>query len=413
MMKGHPCHDLLHRKARYKVLKGGRGSGKTWSVAEALVRKSTREPLRILCTREYQNSIKDSVHKILKDTIHRLGFTPWFTITETSIKSRSGAEFIFKGLHGNEIDIKGTEGIDICWVEEAQTVGKASWKTLIPTIRKEQSEIWVTYNPENDSDDTERRFVKSPPPDAIIHHINYDQNPFISATLEAERQYDFSLIALAESDDERQQAQADYNHVWLGMTKKISNELILASKCVMQDFPDDLWKQSERLLFGADWGFSQDPTVLTRSFIFEHCLYIEYEAYGIGVELNALGKMFDEIPEAKSWPIKADNSRPETISHVRREFGFNIAPADKWPGSVEDGIAYLKSFLKIIIHPRCKHTWQEAFSYRYKVDRITKEVLPTIIDKNNHVWDSVRYSLDGYIQRGGDIAIWARLGAAT
>ena len=137
MTPGHPLHDLNHRDARYKVLYGGRGSGKTWGVAEALIRRGARQPLRILCTREYQNSIKDSVHKILSDTINRLGFNAWYNVTQTSIKSRSGAEFIFKGLHGNEQDIKSTEGIDIAWVEEAQTAPENSWKTLIPTIRKE------------------------------------------------------------------------------------------------------------------------------------------------------------------------------------------------------------------------------------------------------------------------------------
>lgn len=384
MTPGHPCHDLNHRNARYKVLYGGRGSGKTWSVAEALIRRAARYPLRVLCTREYQNSIKDSVHKVLSDTIHRLGFTPWFSITQNSIRSRSGAEFIFQGLHGNEQTIKSTEGIDIVWVEEAQTVPESSWRTLTPTIRKEGSEIWITFNPENETDPTYRRYVLAPPPGAIVHHVNYDQNPYMSKTLEDERLYDYSKITLAENDEERQQAQADYDHIWLGMCRRISNELILASKCVLEGFDDDLWKKAERPLYGVDWGFSQDPTVMVRSFIHDRILYVEHEAYGVGVELNELGEFFSSVPEADRWSIKADNARPETISHCRGEFGLNISAADKWKGSVEDGIAFLKGFKKIVIHPRCKHTWQEARSYRYKVDRITKEVLPIIVDKNNH-----------------------------
>lgn len=411
MTQGHPLHDLNHRDARYKVLYGGRGSGKTWGVAEALIRRGARYPIRVLCTREYQNSIKDSVHKILTDTISRLGFNSWYNVTQTSIKSRSGAEFIFKGLHGNEQDIKSTEGIDIAWVEEAQTVPETSWKTLIPTVRKEGSEIWATFNPENESDPTYRRLVLAPPPGAIVHHINYDQNPYMSQTLEEERLYDYSKIILAESEEERAQAQADYDHIWLGMCKRISNELILAHKCVLEMFPDDLWKKAERLLYGADWGFSQDPTVLTRSFIHLRKLYVEYEAWGIQVELNDIdARLFSTVPDSKLWPIKADGARPETINHMRGQYGYNVSAAEKWPGSVEDGISFLKSFDKIVIHPRCKHTWQEARSYRYKVDRITKEVLPTIVDKNNHCWDSIRYGLDGYITRSGDLGIWQRLG---
>lgn len=409
LLEGHPCYDLLHKKARYKVLYGGRGSGKTWSAAEALIRKAAREPIRVLGTREYQNSIRDSVHKVLQDTIERLHYQDWFRLTDKGVWSRAGAEFIFKGLHNNQQSIKSTEGIDICLVEEAQTVSEESWKTLIPTIRKEGSEIWVLFNPENEEDATQRRFVKHPPPNSIVHHINYDQNPHISETLEEERLYDLSLVSLAEDDQERAQAQADYDHVWLGECNKLSNQLILAGKCVQEAFPDDLWKQAPRLLLGADWGFSQDPSALIRSFIFDQTLYIEYEAYGIGVELNELAEFFDSVPESRNWPIKADNSRPETISHVRGA-GFVISAADKWPGSVEDGISHLKAFKRIVIHPRCKHTWQEARSYRYKVDRITNEVLPIIIDKNNHCLDAIRYSLDGYIRRKGDLGTWARLG---
>lgn len=155
-------------------------------------------------------------------------------------------------------------------------------------------------------------------------------------------------------------------------------------------------------------------------FILDNNLYIEYEAYGNGVELDDMWKFyagktdatpkqledwkatddtkFPGIPEARKWPIKADNSRPETISHIKGQ-GFNISAAQKWQGSVEDGITFLRGFKKIIIHPRCKETAKEARLYSYKTDRITGEVLPIIEDKNNHCWDGIRYGLDGYIKR--------------
>jgi len=407
---------ILSVAMRFKVFWGGRGSGKSWMMARALVWLGAQGPLRVLCCRELQTSIRDSVLRLLSDQIDILGLGAWYDVGESFIRGKegtraAGTEFIFKGLHGNEQDIKSTEGIDIAWVEEAQTVPESSWKTLIPTVRKEGSEIWATFNPENESDPTYRRLVLAPPPGSIVHHINYDQNPYMSRTLEEERLYDDSKILLAESEEERAQAQADYDHIWLGMCKRISNELILAHKCVLEMFPDDLWKKAERLLYGADWGFSQDPTVLTRSFIYARKLHVEYEAWGIQVELNDIDeRLFSTVPDSKLWPIKADGARPETINHMRGQYGYNVSAAEKWPGSVEDGISFLKSFDKIVIHPRCKHTWQEARSYRYKVDRITKEVLPIIVDKNNHCWDSVRYALDGYITRSGDLGIWQRLG---
>jgi phage terminase large subunit len=150
---------------------------------------------------------------------------------------------------------------------------------------------------------------------------------------------------------------------------------------------------------GADWGFSTDPTAITASFIEKDCLYVTYEAGGVGVELDHIPHLLNSIPNdlAKKWPIKADCSRPETISHIKGK-GYNITPAKKWGGSVEDGIEYLKNFMKIYIHSRCKNTADEFRLYSYKVDRITGDVLPIVVDKHNHYIDSLRYALDGYIK---------------
>jgi phage terminase large subunit len=144
--RNHPLSDLYYKKARNKVYWGGRGSAKSWAFAEALVRLASALPLRILCTREFQISIRDSSHKLLKDTITRLGMDSWFIVTDKSIRSRVGAEFIFKGLHGAENGIRSMEGVDIAWVEEAQTVTALSWQSLTPTLRNEGSEVWVSFN---------------------------------------------------------------------------------------------------------------------------------------------------------------------------------------------------------------------------------------------------------------------------
>lgn len=404
MREGHPFHDLLHKKARYKVYWGGRGSGKSWAVAEALVRLAVRSPLRILCCREFQITIRDSAHKVLKDTIARLGLLSQFVITQDGIRSKAGAEFIFKGLHNNEEGIKSTEGIDICWVEEAQTVSSSSWRTLTPTIRKDGAEIWVTYNLIEEEDATHQRFVIKGRRNSIVHKVNFDSNPF------------FTGVLREEMEDDRELDYHLYEHVWLGMPLKISNAIIFSGKYEVREFPDDLWKQAERLYFGADFGFAQDPASLERFFIHDNTLYIEYEAYGPGVELDQLPSFYDRIPGARDWPIKADCSRPETISYLRRQ-GFNISAAEKWQGCVEDGISHIRKFSKIVIHPRCSGLAAEARLYRYKVDKNQVDergqpaVLPIIIDKHNHGWDAIRYGLDGHIQRSGEIGLWQRLGS--
>lgn len=380
-----PFFTVWDTPARYKVWYGGRGSGKSWSVARLLILLAYTKPVRILCAREFQVSIADSVHRLLSDQIAELNLSDFFTLTKTAIKSHCCGEFIFKGLRHNVNEIKSLEGIDVCWVEEAQHVSKDSWSVLIPTIRKAGSEIWITFNPDLASDETYQRFVVNPPPDALVQCVNYDSNPWFSDTL------------LAEMDYCRRVDIDAYRNIWLGEPRAISNAVVFKGKYRVDRFdaPADT-----RFFCGADWGFSQDPTVLVRCYIVERTLYIDYEAWGIGVEIDATPALFDQVPEARRWPIQADSARPETISAIRRA-GFAITAAKKWPGSVEDGIAYLRQFETLVVHERCIHTLDELGRYAYKTDRITGEVLPDLIDKHNHCIDALRYSLTDYIKTGG------------
>ncbi len=203
-----PKLSFLFAPARYKVAHGGRGSGKSWSFARALLIQGSERPLRILCAREVQKSIKDSVHKLLSDQISALGLGGFYDIFETEIRGKNGTEFAFAGLAAHTIaTIKSFEGCDICWVEEAQVVSKKSWEVLTPTIRKEGSEIWVTYNPELETDATHAMFAVDPPTGAVVVEVNYADNPFFTATLEQERQ-----------DCERK-APKDYPNIWGGKCK--------------------------------------------------------------------------------------------------------------------------------------------------------------------------------------------------
>ena len=379
-----PKFAELFRPHRYKVYHGGRGGCKSWSFARALIGFAYTKPVRILCAREFQNSIADSVHRLISDQISLLKLDPWFKITQNSITSTAGAQFLFKGLQRSIQEIKSTEGIDYCWVEEAQTVSAISWEILIPTVRNENSEIWISFNPDAEEDPTYDRFITHRPPDAFVQKVGWQDNLNFPAVLEQERLY------LLRVDPEA------YAHVWEGECRKISDAVIFKGRFMIDGFdePDD----NTRFYYGQDFGFSQDPTAVVRCFIRDNRLYVDREAWGIGVELDNINDFVKTVPGADTWPIKADSSRPETISHERRH-GLKVTAAQKWPGSVEDGIAVMKGFDKILIHPRCEHTAQEFGRYSYKVDKQTNDILPVIVDKDNHCIDAIRYALDGLIKQ--------------
>ena len=375
----------LREPMRYKIYYGGRGAGKSWVFAQQLLMFAIMDKVRVLCAREYQVSIADSVHKLLCDQIYRLNLVNYFTITKTQIKSCTGSEFIFKGLHHNAQEIKSLEGVDYCWIEEAQSVSKESWELLIPTIRKEGSEIWVSFNPASPDDETYKRFVINPPDDAIVVKVGWQDNPWFPKTLDAERLYCYKVDPEA------------YEHIWGGEPRTISDAQIFKGKYEICAFETP---SEARFFHGVDWGFAKDPTALIRMFVKDNALYIDQEAYGVGIELDELPTLFDTIPTTRNWPIKADSARPETISFMSKK-GFHISAAKKWSGSILDGIALLKSFTKIYIHQRCKHAAEEFRLYQYKVDKNTEDILPIPLDLNNHIPDACRYALDGYIRRPG------------
>ena len=186
--------EFLFRPMRYKVLYGGRGSGKSHSIAKVLLMLGVEKRLRILCTREVQKSIKESVHKLLGDQIAKLHLGSEYQVLDTEIRGRNGTEFLFTGLADHTAEsLKSFEGIDIVWVEEARSVSKRSWDILIPTIRKEDdettSEIWISFNPELDTDETYVRFVVNPPPNCHVEFMNFMDNPWFPRVLEDERRH--------------------------------------------------------------------------------------------------------------------------------------------------------------------------------------------------------------------------------
>jgi phage terminase large subunit len=210
--------DFLFENHRYKVAYGGRGSGKSWGFARALLLQAANKPLRVLCAREVQRSIKNSVHQLLSDQIQALGLGQFYEVLESEIRGLNGSLFVFTGLATNTAEsIKSYEGIDRVWCEESQTISKKSWDILIPTIRKPESEIWVSFNPGLDTDDTYTRFVVNPPENAKVVKLNYMDNPWFSEVLEIERQHS-------------EKTNPDYANIWLGDCKAAVDGAIYANE---------------------------------------------------------------------------------------------------------------------------------------------------------------------------------------
>ena len=389
-----PFKDLFKPK-RYKVYYGGRGAGKSWSFAYALLIICARKKTRVLCTREVQSSMRDSVHKLLSGCIDEYDLQKFFRITREGIYGINGSEFIFHGLKHDPMQIKSLQGVDICWIEEAQKISNESWDILVPTIRKAGSEIWVSFNPNLESDPTYQKFVTNPRKDCFLRKVNYDENPFFSDELRAELEY----IKDVDYDE--------YLHIWEGDCKTFSVAQIFRHKFHITDF---VAPEGTVFYYGLDWGFSQDPTAVLRCYVYDNNLYIDYESGGRQVELDNTYKLIDSIPEAKRYTIRADSARPESISFIRRQ-GYKIESVYKWTGSVEDGVEFIRSFRQVYIHSRCLEVASEFVKYSYKVDRVTGDVLPHIVDAHNHYIDALRYALQPMIKQKGKPRLGKVIGA--
>ena len=360
-------------------MRGGRGSAKSRSAAAALLLQAASEPHRVLCAREIQKSIKDSVKRLLDDEIARLGLGDFFESVENEIRGKNGSLFIFAGLRGNSASIKSMEGITRCWVEEAQTISRASLDDLIPTIRTPGSEIWFTYNPRFDTDPIDTMFKADElPPNTLLFHVNWQDNPWFPEVLRQEMDYD------------KRRDMDKYLHIWEGQYQT-SSEARVFKNWTVEEFETD---PTATIRQGADWGFSVDPTVLVQCYIVGRKLYIPHEAYRVGCEIVDTPSLFMSLPDAEKWPMVADSARPETISHLQKNGFPKITSAIKGAKSVEEGVEFLKSF-DIVVHPRCKHLIDELTLYSFKTDPLTSEVMPVLADKDNHVIDALRYALEG------------------
>lgn len=375
----------LFKPKRYKIAFGGRGSGKSFTYTDALLITALQKPIRVLCAREYQISISESVHRLLQKRIEDLGLSAYFTIQRDSITSKTGSEFIFKGLRHNVDNIKSMAGINICWIEEAQSISQESLDILIPTIREPDSEIWMTMNPRLESDPVYRMFISNEHPDAVLFKVNYTENKHFPAVLDAERRL------MLERDP------ALYNHVWLGECLTHTDAQIFKDKWEVREFTPEKWGYP---YYGLDFGFSQDPTACVKVWVHDETLYIEKEAVKVGLELDDTTDYIKGLmPEIHDAVIRADSARPESISYLKRHGLPRIEAVKKWKGSVEDGITHMRSYKRIVVHPRCTHAINEMMLYSYKVDQRSGDITTDVVDKHNHIIDACRYSLEPLMKR--------------
>jgi len=370
----------LLQPARYKGAWGGRGSGKSHNFADMWLEENVSNKYDFVCLRETLKSLEFSVKKLLESKIVQHNAGAYFEVQDRRILSKNGGVTIFEGMQNHTADsIKSLEGFDRAWFEEAQNASEKSLTLLRPTIRKEGSEMWFSWNPNKETDPIDQLLRGDvPPKSCIVVRANYLDNPWLPQELRDEMEYD------------KRRDPDKYAHVWLGEYAR-NSEARVFKNWVIEEFerqPGTIFR------LGADWGFSVDPSVLIRCSIEGNRLYIDYEAYAVGCEIVNLPELFFGVPEAEKWPMTADSARPETISHMQKNGFPKIRSAIKGARSLEEGIEFLKSY-DIVVHPRCVHTIDELTLYSYKTDPLTGQVLPILADKDNHMIDALRYALEG------------------
>jgi phage terminase large subunit len=385
----------------FQGAKGGRGGGKSHLVAGLLVEEMLSMHTRVACVREVQNSIKDSVKQLVEDYIGLYGVRSKFKITDREIVCPStDSLMIFRGLQNHTAtSIKSLEGFNRPWYEEAQSLTKRSLELAIPTFRKPGTIQRFTWNPDLDTDPVDTLFRENAnDPDFLCVEVNYWDNPWFPDVLRKQMERDKAR------DPEK------YHHVWCGGYRRNSDAQVFRNwKVERFDAPPP----GTPLYFGADWGFTIDPSVLVCCFIIGRTLYVWREVWELGCSIDRRAALFDKIdPDwsianakdpnwrsiARRYQITADSAEPQTIDFMQRNGFPRMQPAVKGPNSVEEGVSFLQGY-DIVVHPDCKfggisHIEKELRLYSYKTDKKTGAVLPELDDKDNHVIDALRYALE-------------------
>lgn len=383
--------ESLFQPKRYKVIHGGRGSAKSWSIARALIIKALQTPTRILCAREMQRSIRDSVHKLLSDQIRSMNFGHHFDIEQVTISAKNGSQFVFTGLSDQTADaIKSYEAVDICWVEEAQVVSERSWNILRPTIRKEGSEIWISFNPELDTDPTWVRFVENRDENSLVVQMNYRDNPWFSSVLENERLRDQQLLSAI-----------DYQNIWEGKCRPAVTGAIYAEEVAQLfadkragDFPYDSFNPVYAV-FDLGWNDSMSIIVVQRHISQLRIIdYIEDDHKTLAYYSQALKASPYQISELflPHDGGHADYRTGQTAKRIMEDLGWRVTVLPNSP--IDDGIrAARMAFSQLYINkPKCERLLECLKRYRRTIPGSTGEPGNPLHDEFSHGADCWRYT---------------------
>lgn len=345
----------------------------------------------MLCAREHLVNLDESSMEEVKQAINAHSWLQaYYEVGEKFIRSRDGRiKYAFTGLRHNIMGIKSKARILRAWVDEAEQVSEKAWMNLIPTVRDEwaggHSEIWTSWNPESPDSATHRRFRSNPPENAKILEMNWRDNPWFPEVLNQERLLDM------------QNRPETYDHIWEGQFLVITDAQIFKDKFVVDEFePEANWNGPYH---GLDFGFSQSPNAATQSYVHNKVLYIRRESYHKKLELNDMVSVLArDIPRISMHVVRADAARPESISYLTNHGMPKVVACKKGPGSVEDGIEFMKSFDKIVIHPDCPNVARDFRLYSYKIDPLSGDILPIIVKAHDDTIDSIRYGLEPMIK---------------
>ena len=382
---------FLFAPSRYKVCRGGRGSGKSWGIARALLIQGAQKTLRVLCTREVQKSIQQSVYQLLKDQIQELGLSSHYETLATEIRGRNGSLFLFAGLSDMTADsLKSYEGVDVCWVEEAQSVTRNSWNILVPTIRKPNSEIWVSYNPQLESDETHQRFTIKPPPDCVNVELNWRDNPFFPKVLESERKH-----------AENTMKPEEYNHIWEGKCKPAVEGAIYfdeIAKAKITNVPHDGLLKTHAVW---DLGFNDSMAIILVQRVSSEIRIVGYiegtqrTLSDYSAELKALKFDNQAINWGQMWlphdGFAARHQTGKTDAAVLRALGWTVHKIPQ--NDVESGIKRARElFPRIYFNKERTERLVECLKrYRRHVSNATGEPGKPIHDEFSHGADAFRY----------------------
>jgi len=384
--KLHPSFvNLTTNQYDVIVWEGGRGGAKSEALACIGIAESFIDDGVILCCREIQKSISDSLYATIVSTITKYKLDKYFKILNNEITNLcTGSRFIFAGLKSNITSIKSINKLRCVLTDEAENITDNSWSYLKPTPRYGKVRFYVVFNPRFEADATWQQFVAQKDERTLHITINWQDNPWFPESLNNQRLRDMRGDA------------GRYAWIWGGQFLKISDNSILAKKLKIEHF--EVNNTFSTPYIGIDWGFSVDPTAIIEAYIFNECLYIRNAASKVGLELDDTAQwLLNHVPNVLKYTSRADCARPETISKVKKQIPL-IKGCTKWKGSVEDGIVFLQTFKSIIIHPDAECCFAELAAYSYKTDD-NDEPTTDIEDKNNHYADALRYAIEPHVTR--------------